>query len=130
MYDVSGDKVCFRIIASEGSNPNGINGQSISAAACITPPEVITVPNLFTPDNDLLNDYFRPVLSFTPKDYHLVISDRKRNILFETSDYLKQWDGLFGGKPQPQGVYLWYLNVTTPSGGKISKTGTLTIFTK
>jgi gliding motility-associated-like protein len=130
MYNVSGDMVCFQIKASEGSNPNGINGQSISAAACVTPPEVITVPNLFTPDNDLLNDYFKPVLSFTPKDYHLVISDRKRNILFETNDYLKEWDGVSGGKPQPQGVYLWYLNVTTPSGRNISKTGTITIFIK
>lgn len=128
MYGVSGDKVCFKIQASENSNPNSINGQSMSAASCITPPEVVTVPNLFTPDNDLLNDYFRPVLSFTPKDYHLIISDKKRNILFETSDCLKEWDGSFNGQSQPQGVYLWYLNITTPSGRNISKTGTITIF--
>jgi len=128
MYAVSGDKVCFQIEAVENSNPNSINGQSTSASVCITPPEVITVPNLFTPDNDMLNDYFRPVLSFTPKAYQLVISDKRRNILFETSDYLKEWDGSSNGKPQPQGVYLWYLNVTTPSGKNISKTGTLTIF--
>jgi gliding motility-associated-like protein len=130
MYNVSGDKSCFQIRASEGSNPNGINSQSISAAACITPPEIITVPNLFTPDNNLVNDYFRPVLSFSPKEYHLVISDRKRNILFETTDFLKEWDGSSGGKPQPQGVYLWYLNVITPSGRNITKTGTVTIFIK
>jgi gliding motility-associated-like protein len=130
MYNVSGDKVCFQIKALEDSNPNGINGQSFSAPSCITTPEVITVPNLFTPDNDLVNDYFKPVLSFTPKVFHLVISDRKRNILFESNDYLKEWDGSVGGKRQPQGVYLWYLNVTTPSGRNISKTGTITIFIK
>jgi len=128
MYEVSGDKVCFQIQAIENSNPNSINGQSTSASVCITPPEVITVPNLFTPDNDQLNDYFRPVLSFTPKEYKLVISDKRRKILFETSEYLREWDGSFHGTPQPQGVYLWYLNVTTQSGRNISKTGTITIF--
>lgn len=128
MYGVSGDKVCFQIQAFETSNPNSINGQSISAPVCITPPEVVTVPNLFTPDNDLLNDYFRPVLSFTPKEYKLVISDKRRKVLFETDNHLKEWDGSFNGTPQPQGVYLWYLNVTTQSGRNISKTGTVTIF--
>jgi gliding motility-associated-like protein len=129
MYDVTGDKICFYITASERSNPYGITGESVSSQICTSPTEVITVPNVFTPNNDLSNDLFRPVLSFTPLDYHLIISDRKGNILFETRDFHAEWDGTQNGKPQPQGVCLWYLKLTTPSGKSISKTGTITLIT-
>jgi gliding motility-associated-like protein len=89
--------------------------------------ENITVPNVFTPDNDLINDLFRPVLSFTPKNYHLIISDRKGTVLFESADYLEEWDGSKKGNPQSETVCLWFLKVTTPSGKTISKTGTVTL---
>ncbi|MCX6254378.1 MAG: gliding motility-associated C-terminal domain-containing protein [Bacteroidia bacterium] len=127
MYEVAGSDICFYISVSETSNPYGVNGQSISSRICTVPTEIITVPNVFTPNNDLLNDFFKPVLSFTPLDYHLIISDRQGNILFETRDFLAEWDGSQNGNPQPQGVCLWFLKVTTPSGKSISKTGTLTI---
>jgi gliding motility-associated-like protein len=127
MYEVSGNEVCFYINASETSNPHGITGESISSKTCIAPTEKITVPNVFTPDNDLHNDHFRPVLSFTPSEYHLIISNRQGNVLFETKDYLAEWDGSQNGNPQSQGVYLWFLKLTTPSGKKITRTGTITI---
>jgi gliding motility-associated-like protein len=130
MYEVTGNEVCFYINASETFNPYGVNSQSISSIICTVPSEIITVPNVFTPNNDLVNDLFRPVLSFTPLDYHLVISDRKGNILFETRDYSFPWDGSQNGNPQPQGVCLWFLKVTTPSGKSIAKTGTLTIISR
>ena len=73
--------------ASEISNPYGISGESISSEICTYPTEIITVPNVFTPNNDLENDLFKPVLSFTPLDYHLIISDRHSKVLFETRDF-------------------------------------------
>lgn len=128
MYEVSGSEVCFYINASETSNPHGITGQSISTRICTEPTELITVPNVFTPDNDLINDLFRPVLSFTPLDYHLIISDRKGIVLFETRDSRAEWDGTHKGNPSREDVFLWFLKVTTPSGKSISKTGTVTVY--
>ena len=128
MYEVSGSEVCFYINASETSNPHGVTGQSISARICTEPTELITVPNVFTPDNDLMNDLFRPVLSFTPIDYHLIISDRKGIVMFETRDSRSEWDGTQKGNPSREDVFLWFLKVTTPSGKIISKTGTVTIY--
>jgi len=130
MYNVSGDEVCFYISATEEYNPYNINSICISSSVCTTPTEVITVPNIFTPNSGTINANFRPVLSFTPKEYHLVISDRQGNILFETRDHYSQWDGARNGNPQPQGVYIWFLKVVTPSGKSISKSGTLTIINK
>jgi len=130
MYEVSGSKVCFYLSATEKSNPHGITGESISSQTCISPTEIITVPNVFTPNNDMHNDLFRPVLSFTPLEYHLVISDRQGTLLFETRDWLEAWNGSRNGDPQPQGVYLWFLKLTTPTGKVISRTGTVTIIRK
>ena len=130
MYDISRNEVCFYVSATETSNPHGIAGESRSSPTCLTPTENITVPNVFTPNNDLKNDRFKPVLSFTPAEYNFIISNRQGKVLFETRDYLEEWDGSLNGDPQPQGVYLWFLKVTTPTGKNISRTGTVTIISK
>jgi gliding motility-associated-like protein len=127
MYKVSGSEVCFTIEADEASNPYGAAGVSISSKICTPVTERISVPNTFTPDHNLVNDTFRPVLSFTPTDYKLVITDLKRRTLFETSEYSDEWDGTKNGKALPEGVYLWFLRVITPSGKTISRTGTVNI---
>jgi len=127
MNEVSSGEVCFFVEASEMTDIYGITGKSRSNTVCITPVEKITVPNAFTPDNDNLNDLFKPVLSFTPSEYHLYITDRQNNRIFETTDYLESWDGTKGGSKLPADVYLWYLRVTTPSGKKVIKSGTIAI---
>jgi gliding motility-associated-like protein len=127
MYDVSEGEICFYVSAREISNPYGITGQSNSSVICTDPVELITVPNIFTPNNDLKNDLFKPVLSFTPLKYHLIISDQHGSVLFETRDFNETWNGLKNGKPLPDGLCLWFLRITTPSGNNISKTGTVII---
>ena len=128
MYDISGGEVCFQVTAEEISNPYGIEGSSRSQTICTTPSEVITVPDVFTPNNDLINDSFRPVLSFIPIDYHLVITDRQGVILFETRNHNEAWDGSYRGAAVPQSVYIWYLKVTPPSRTGVSKTGTVSVY--
>ena len=127
MYMAAGDEICFRIRAYENMNPYGVPGESQSAEICIPLIEKITVPNIFTPDNNTINDLFRPVLSFTPVEYHLLVTDQKRRTVFEAEDYTMEWDGTAGGEPLPQGVYLWFLRVRSPSGRSFSQTGTVTI---
>ncbi|MFZ2338331.1 MAG: gliding motility-associated C-terminal domain-containing protein [Bacteroidales bacterium] len=127
MYELKKEEICFRIRASEKDNPFGIEGEAVSGIACTTIGEVVTVPNIFTPDGDGINDLFRPVITFTPSDYRLIIADRRRNTLFETRDYTESWDGSTGGSPAAQGVVMWYLRMNTPSGRIIDRTGTLTI---
>lgn len=128
MYEITGSEVCFYILSSEADNPYGINSMIRSNEVCIETIEKITVPNLFTPDGDLINDLFRPVLSFTPPAYHLIISDRKGRIVFETTSPDESWDGSSGDMRVIQDVYLWMLKVRTPSGKDISRTGTVTVY--
>jgi len=127
MYRATGNEICFLIRAYETMNPYGVSGESQSAKICIPLIERITVPDVFTPDNNTHNDLFRPVLSFNPIEYNLVVTDLKRRTVFETKDYSMEWDGTVGGKPLPQGVYLWFLRVKSPSGKSYSQTGTVSI---
>lgn len=125
IYEISSDKLCFFVEANESGNPYGLNNQSKSATICEDIIENITVPNLFTPDNDLKNDRFRPVLSFTPIDYKLVISDRHGKTVFQTSDFLEEWDG--SGGSGSENVFLWFLKLKSPSGKSYTRTGTVTL---
>ena len=127
MFSLSSGKVCFYISAAETGNPYGITGESVSDTTCISVEETVTVPNIFSPDGDGLNDNFKPVITFAPSNYQFLITDRQRKTLFETRDYNESWDGSAGGRSVSEGVYLWFLKLTTPSGRNIARTGTVTV---
>ena len=128
MYRIIAGQVCFYVAASENSNPYGVTGESSSGRVCFTVNEIITVPNVFTPDGDGKNERFRPVITFTPSDYRLIISNRQGKVMFESRDFNDSWDGTDNGDPVPEGVYIWILKVSTPTGKSVSRTGTLTLF--
>ena len=127
MYTVSDNKICFYAGTYEKNNPFGVQGETFSAKVCTDIIDRITVPNTFTPNNDLKNDLFKPVLSFTPSEYHLVITNRQNRVIFESRDYNEEWNGKANGVSQPEGVYLWFLQVRSPSGGNFIRKGTITI---
>ncbi|NLJ44847.1 MAG: hypothetical protein GX431_14405 [Bacteroidales bacterium] len=128
MYTLRNGRVCFYVTASETGNPHGIQGETRSNISCVTINETVTVPNVFTPDGDLKNDLFKPVLTYTPVEYRLVITDRQGKIIFDTTAFLESWDGRDkAGDMVNEGVYLWFLSIKTPSGKNISRTGTVTL---
>jgi len=70
----------------------------------------VFLPNAFTPNNDGDNDVFRPVLFNVSRDhYKFMIFNRWGEIVFETSDVSKSWDGKHNGVLVPTGVYVWSL---------------------
>jgi gliding motility-associated-like protein len=128
IHSVATGDVCFMVTAAEGSNPHGVTGESSSNISCYEISETVTVPNLFTPDGDLKNDLFRPVVTFTPVNYHLVINDIQGRVVFDTKSYTESWDGTQNGTPLPQGVYVWTLRVKTLTAKNIYRTGTITLY--
>lgn len=127
MYEVTDDEICFIVKAYEASNPRGDPGESQSQPFCIGAQENIIVPDTFTPDGNGINDYFYPVISFTPENYYLLITDIRRRKIFESRNFSDRWDGTNKGGLLPEGVYLWFLRTTAPSGRTISKSGTVTL---
>lgn len=57
-------------------------------------PHAIYIPNSFSPNNDGINDVFQVQgNAIDPEHFHLVIFNRWGQKVFETTDYLKAWEG-------------------------------------
>jgi gliding motility-associated-like protein len=86
------------------------------------------VPNTFTPNSDGRNDVFRPrgfgipVLLFR-------IYNRWGELIFESNDINKGWDGTYKDKPSDPGVFSWYIEYSCLTGesGSIVKKGNVTL---
>jgi len=127
MYETGNSDICYRIIAEEAYNPYYNDATSTSETKCFEQAVNIYVPNAFTPDDNLVNDIFKPTLSFTPVKYKMIINNRSGVTLFTTTDHLEGWNGMAGGIKQPEDIYIWFIEAETPEGKTISRTGTVTV---
>jgi trimeric autotransporter adhesin len=75
---------------------------------------LIFVPSAFTPDNDGINDAWRPSVR-NVVDYELLVFNRWGDILFTTNDPEQYWMGNDQGGEHfvPDGVYLYRLSYST-----------------
>jgi gliding motility-associated-like protein len=80
----------------------------------------ITVPNAFTPNGDGKNDFLYPLNGNLATNLEFQVYNRYGQLVFETRDWSKKWDGTIGGKPQPTGTYVWMLHYTDGGSGKSS----------
>ncbi|MGE5316497.1 MAG: gliding motility-associated C-terminal domain-containing protein [Chloroflexota bacterium] len=71
----------------------------------------ITTINAFTPNNDNLNDVFKPILSGdeVPPLFKLQIFNIWGELLFESNNPQSGWNGTFKSKPCPVGTYVFVL---------------------
>ncbi len=85
----------------------------------------IAVPSAFTPNGDGLNDYLYPLNAFKADNLMFRVYNRYGQIVFETKDWTKKWDGRVNSLPQPSGTYVWTLDYTNHDNGqKVSLKGT------
>ncbi|HTQ28569.1 MAG TPA: PKD domain-containing protein, partial [Puia sp.] len=78
----------------------------------------ITVPNAFTPNGDGKNDYLYPLNAYKAVDLLFRVYNRYGQLVFETRDWTKKWDGTINGVPQDTGVFVWMLQYTDGDSGK------------
>ncbi|MBL7953359.1 MAG: PKD domain-containing protein [Flavobacteriales bacterium] len=74
----------------------------------------IHVPNAFTPNGDLKNDVFRPVINGFEqcRTLDLWIYDRWGNLVEHLQDRNSGWDGRFNGAEPLIDVYVWRLSLS------------------
>lgn len=71
-------------------------------------------PNAFTPDGDGLNDYFGPVTKCEFLDFHLIVLNRWGQMIFESRDKNRLFDGHYKNQEIPIGVYVYKFSYRTP----------------
>lgn len=82
------------------------------------------IPDVFTPNTDALNDYFKPSANM-PFKYNLQIFDRWGILIFESTHLQEGWDGTSKGKSLEEGTYLYKIKLSTPDQELIIKTGSV-----
>jgi gliding motility-associated-like protein len=94
----------------------------------IYPELLVYVPNAFTPNNDGLNDVFKPIMSGIDKStYKLYIFDRWGQEVFSTADVNEAWDGKYKGKDLTNDTYSYLLYYYDTLGKDYKRLGTVTI---
>lgn len=89
-----------------------------------------SIPNIFTPDGDDINDRFI-INNSCLKDYHLEIFNRWGMKVFETFFAGGGWDGYTaGGVQSPDGTYFYILKTTSFTGKDDSTNGFVSLVRK
>lgn len=77
---------------------------SVSVIACDT-----EIPNVFSPNGDSMNDFFRiPGIEGFPNS-KLEIYNRWGNVIYQSNDYGGGWDGRINNEPVADGTYYYIL---------------------
>ncbi len=85
----------------------------------------IEVPSGFTPNRDGKNDYLYPLNAYNAIHLLFRIYNRNGQLLFETKDWTRKWDGTVNGKLQSVDTYVWTLEYTDiKTGERVHKKGT------
>jgi gliding motility-associated-like protein len=74
------------------------------------------VPTAFTPNGDGLNDIFRPTSIGIANLEYFRVFNRYGELVYETHDIGKGWDGNYKGLKQPLGNYVWSIRGTDRTG--------------
>ena len=112
---------CYRIRAIENA---GNQQQSLSNVLCLPYTAVIWIPNAFSPNADGLNDTFS-IKGISIKDFNLRVFDRWGSKIFESNSIYEGWDGKYGDRICPAGIYSFQLNIRLQDGKNLFHSGTI-----
>lgn len=127
------DEICYRVDAQEYETyTRGERGISRSNVSCISVVPEIRMANAIIPNSTIgKNTEIGPVLRFIPRYFLFQVFDRWGSKIFETTNHQEKWDGRAKKGPYvPEGVYVYFIRLTTSSGIEVEKTGEITVFYK
>lgn len=119
--DLSDDSLQVVLVVSNGLCPD-------TAQATVTMLyTTLFAPNVFTPGLDMNNGF--AIVGHGLKQLELEIYNRNGECIFRTADAASGWDGTCGGRPCPQGAYVWRLSYIAADRPNTTRTafGTVTL---
>lgn len=106
------------------TNANGCKREAC-VEVLVRAESTLYIPNVFTPNGDGINDEFY-VSSYNLSEFDIKIFNRWGQLLFQTNDPLKGWDGSFRGQTVA-GVYVFILKAKGNDGSEYHKSGHVTL---
>lgn len=95
---------------------------SFSNTIEIQEPYTLYIPTVFSPDGDNTNDIFY-IRGRGFDELSFEIYNRWGQMVFQSDDLNKGWDGTYNNQPSPIGGYVYQLKIE----GLITKAGTVTL---
>lgn len=95
----------YRVEAEVFSGCKLFDTVQINVLVC---PEYIYFPNSFTPNNDGLNDTFKPLTGGVFEKYELQIYNRWGQLVYSTKNKTEGWSGKYKDIFQSSGVFVWF----------------------
>ncbi|MEW6469817.1 MAG: gliding motility-associated C-terminal domain-containing protein [Bacteroidota bacterium] len=113
----------YRVTAYRNGDTTVVSQSNI---ARVMAPANLYVPNAFTPNGDGINDLFG-AKGDGIIEYSIQIFNRWGELVFESSDINKQWDGTYKGQIAETGAYAYSITAYGEKTNRISKSGTVTL---
>lgn len=85
------------------------------------------IPTAFTPNNDGINDSFRPLLFGNITKYSFAVYNRWGQVVFTSTNPQKAWDGTFKGMTQGTHVFMWTCSYQLEGDTEKFEKGTVTL---
>jgi gliding motility-associated-like protein len=124
-----------KIVTVSGMSISGLNvvnysltSTSVTTTASISAPATIIfdLPNAFTPNGDGMNDELKLITNAGVTSLtSFKIFSRSGNLVFESRDLSRGWDGRYKGNILPIDVYYWTAAYVDRNNVTNSKTGTV-----
>lgn len=109
-------------------NANGCTDTYTMMITVISEGSAIRVPNVFTPNNDGVNDGFH-IFTENISDFHISIFDRWGTLVMESTDPGQDWDGTAkSGGDAADGTYFYILIAKGGDSKEYKEQGTVSLF--
>ncbi|HWR32844.1 MAG TPA: gliding motility-associated C-terminal domain-containing protein, partial [Chitinophagaceae bacterium] len=109
----------------QAQSPAGCNIRKQVTVETEVCPEWVRFPSAFTPNNDGLNDSFRPGVSGHLVSYNLKLFDRNGQIVFSSKNPYAGWDGKLKGAEQNSGIFVFMCYHRFINKAEVMQKGTL-----
>ena len=104
----------------------GLCKDSFSASVCLISENKLFIPNIFTPNGDDHNELFE-IYGLNIRTFSMIITNRWGDLVFQTDDISKFWDGKYEGRLVPQGDYLYSIELLGEDRENFVKQGVVNI---
>jgi gliding motility-associated-like protein len=109
----------YGLTVTDSSNCTGADSIRVIQKACM---EGVYIPTAFTPNNDNLNDVFRPMVFGIVVKFEFSLYNRFGELIYQTNEPGKGWDGRWKGILQPANTYAWVCSYQLEGGeAKVEK---------
>ncbi|RYZ47410.1 MAG: T9SS type B sorting domain-containing protein [Sphingobacteriales bacterium] len=109
-----------------GTTPEGCEGKDEIRIKVIQGPEIY-VPTGFTPNNDGKNDELKPILAGIRELHFFNIYNRWGQLIFQTKNTSKGWDGRLKGVLENTSTYIWIAEGVDYRGNLVVRKGSVTL---